>query len=148
MCDHGPQWPLASADVLDDAGLPSVARIPSPQHDHVLQSAEFDLVPDEHDLVSATVINPNVLGGLALSVTWEHEGMPILHSERVVSEGLYFVGLEPSTNQFGCQEQGRQSFLRVLERGESVEHRLALQVHRGPDHIERVVPAPGAASHG
>jgi hypothetical protein len=123
-------------------------RYPAPQRDHVLQSAEFELIPNEEGLVSATVVNPNVAGGLALSVTWQHERMPIFHSARVVSEGLYFVGLEPSTNQFGRQEQKRLGLLRSLEPGESVEHRLVLRVLRGPDEVGPLVEANRGGNHG
>ena len=123
-------------------------RYTAPQHDYTLQSAEFELIPDADGLVSATIVNPAVLGGLALSVSWEFERMPIFHSARVVSKGLYFVGLEPSTNQFGRQEQKRLGLLRALEPGDSVTHRLVVRVHRGADAIAELVEANKARTHG
>jgi len=121
------------------AGSQDFFRYPAPQRDYVLQSAEFDLTPNADGLVSATVVNPNMPGGLALSVTWEYERLPVFHSARVVSEGLYFVGLEPSTNQFGRQEQKRLGLLRALEPGESVRHELVVRVIRGQAEIDALI---------
>lgn len=108
-------------------------RYPAPQRDYTLRSAEFELEPDADGLDRVTVINPGLRGGLALELSWEHQRLPIFHSARVISEGLYFVGVEPSTNQFGRQEQKRLGLLRALEPGEAVRHRLVIRVLRGEE---------------
>jgi galactose mutarotase-like enzyme len=123
------------------SGSDDFFRYPAPLHDHTLQSAEFELTPDADGMDTVAVVNPALAGGLAMSVTWEHARMPVFHSARVVSEGLYFVGLEPTTNQFGRQDQKRAGLLRMLDPGESVRHELRIRVHRGPDELARLVRA-------
>ncbi len=143
LLDGGARMLLPSPQFLGalfspSAGDPAFFDYPNPEPEHHLQSAEFRLGADDDGRVTVALINEAIEPALALSLTYERERLPIFHTARAVGEGLYFVGIEPCTNQFGRQSQKAQGLLRQLRPGESVVHEIDIEVHEGPEAVEAI----------
>ena len=117
------------------AGDEAYFRYPAPVAGHHVESAEFRLRPDADGKVTAAVVNPALDGGFGMYVTWDFAQMPIFHTARSVTEGLYFIGVEPTTNQFDRIRQKELGLLRVLAPGDRVVHDLEVGVIEGSEAI-------------
>ncbi len=88
-----------------------------------------DCESDREGRVSVTVENPNLLGGLKLSISYYKTQLPRLLQWKMLGEGIYVVGIEPAN----CLAEGRaweraQGTLQFLEPGEVREYRLQVSL--------------------
>lgn len=98
-----------------------------------------------HDLVAfhdgrcgAAVINPELDGGLGLYVKYDPRTLPSLVQWKMMHEGMYVIGMEPSnTYGIGLERMRALGLLKSLEPEEEVEYRVEIGVLDTPDAISR-----------
>lgn len=96
-----------------------------------------ELAPATDGLAWAGVVNPDLDGGLGLYVKFDTTNLPHLSQWKMMNEGMYVLGLEPSnTYGIGMNKQQARGVLRYLEPGEQVDYHVEIGVIAGPDEIE------------
>jgi hypothetical protein len=96
-----------------------------------------------HDLVgcndgrcAAAVVNPELDGGTALYVRYDPRTLPTLVQWKMMGEGMYVLGLEPSnTYGIGMERMRALGLLKSLAPAEEVEYRVEIGVINGADDI-------------
>jgi hypothetical protein len=140
------------------SGLPSTGpvdmsndyrRFIAPQKNWLLQGFEHKLRADATGYVPVSVVNSRLGdGGLGVYVVYRQRELPKYLEWRMMGEGQYAVGIEPSTNTFGRQKAREASELIVLQPGEEREYELEVGVLDGLEAIRsfrtRVQQIPGA----
>jgi hypothetical protein len=98
------------------------------------------LRPNPEGWASVGLVNPAIrpdIGGLGVSLRYDATTLPVYVAWRMMREGLYAIGLEPSTTPFGAtRDLVDQGFPVYLEPGESRRYRLELGILPGRDAID------------
>lgn len=115
-------------------GVEDHLRVSAPEADAVAQVYEFDMGQDQGDAVRVGVMNDRFAptNGLGVMVTYSRSVLPRLYQWRMMGQGRYLVGIEPST----CDLKGRQHALASgpvahLEPGDVHECRVRIEVLAG-----------------
>jgi hypothetical protein len=91
--------------------------------------------------VSVALVNRSLrpeTGGLGLALRYDQRQLPTYIAWRMMREGLYAIGLEPSTNPFGELEQLKsQGYPVMLAPGEQRRYELEFTVLDGAVEIDR-----------
>jgi hypothetical protein len=88
-------------------------------------------------LCRAALVNPNLDGGMALSVAWPKATLPFMAEWKMMGQGTYVLGIEPCNCPFPPREELRKrGLMPVLRPGESFEAGVAIRMHLGADEIE------------
>ena len=87
-------------------------------------------------LCRAAIVNPDLDGGVAVSLAWPKKTMPYLAEWKMMGQGTYVVGVEPMNCPFppraGLRERG---LMPELAAGESFEAGVTIGVHAGADEL-------------
>jgi hypothetical protein len=96
--------------------------------------------PEADGRVAIAVINRALrpeLGGLGLWLRYDPAQLPVYVAWRMMREGLYAIGLEPSTTPFGTTEELiSQGYPLMLVPGERREYDLEVGILAGRDAID------------
>jgi hypothetical protein len=94
----------------------------------------------EDGLVSVAVVNRSLrpeVGGLGVFLRYDQRQLPVYVGWRMMREGLYALGLEPSTNPFGqVADLAAQGFPVMLAPGEARSYDIEFGVLVGADEID------------
>lgn len=116
------------------AGLGEVTRFSPPIRAFREQVFYHDLVPDAAGTV--TVLLANTPLGLGLALRYRKTDLPEFVEWKMMSEGMYALGLEPANCRVGGRKQERaEGRLRFLGAGEECRIGLALEVVAGAETI-------------
>ena len=134
-------WPLVDAGAYLDmpkhkvvpqndhaaAGLDAWSEITAPVPGFAEQVYYHTLPKNRQGLASARLVNPKL--GLAFRVTYRTAELPYLIQWKMMGQGEYVVGLEPSNClPEGREQNAKKGILRTLAPGESTETFLRLSV--------------------
>jgi hypothetical protein len=85
----------------------------------------------------AAVVNPELDGGLGLYVKYDPKNLPTLVQWKMMGEGMYVLGIEPSnTYGIGMERMRALGLLKTLAPGEEVEYRVEIGVLKGTEEID------------
>jgi hypothetical protein len=95
-----------------------------------------DLLPCTDGRAWAAIVNPELDNGMGLYVKYDPQRLPLLAQWKMMGEGTYVVGLEPS-NTYGINMERQQALgmLQYLEPEQHVELHLEIGVIAGADEI-------------
>jgi hypothetical protein len=146
-------WPLLSQESRLAVNAKSVKGVTDRANAHLAEHAEM-LPPtagfEEHTysiepkagadgLCRAALVNPDLDGGTALSVTWPKATMPFMAEWKMMGQGTYVLGIEPCNCPFPPRaDLRRRGLMPMLSPGESFEAGLAIRIHRGADEIKEI----------
>lgn len=86
--------------------------------------------------VWAAIVNPELDNGIGVYVKYDPTNLPILTQWKMMSEGMYVMGIEPcNTFGIGITRQQGLGMLKFLEPGETREYQLEIGILDGPDEI-------------
>jgi hypothetical protein len=95
---------------------------------------------DEEGWVSVALVNPSLrpeIGGLGVYLRYDARTLPVYVAWRMMREGLYAIGFEPSTTPFGeTRDLIAQGYPLMMAPGERREYRLEFGVLAGSEAIE------------
>lgn len=95
------------------------------------------LVALKDGLFAAAVVNPELDGGTGLYVKWDSRTLPTLVQWKMMGEGMYVVGIEPSnTYGIGMERMRALGLLKTLAPQEEVEYRVEIGVLSGATEID------------
>lgn len=95
-----------------------------------------DIVPCTDGRAWAAIVNPELDGGLGLYVKYRTQDLPHLVQWKMMGEGMYVVGLEPSNSYgIGMSRQQALGMLQYLEPGESRDYHIEIGVLEGAEEI-------------
>jgi hypothetical protein len=101
--------------------------------------------PDGDGRVAVAVVNRRLrpeLGGVGVYLRYDQRQFPVYIAWRMMREGLYALGLEPSTNPFGDLEELRAAGHRVtLEPGETRTYETEFGILLGSEEIDAFTDA-------
>ena len=87
-------------------------------------------------LARAAIVNPDLGGGFAVSVTWTLETLPQMAEWKMMGQGTYVVGVEPMNCPFPPREALRQrGAMPELDAGESFDTAVTIGVHLGAEEL-------------
>jgi hypothetical protein len=113
------------------------AQFIAPQKDWVQQTFEHTMLADADSRVPVAIVNPRLgASGQALYVIYDRAQLPRYIQWRMMGEGQYAVGIEPSTNGFGRDEVRKAGELIVLQPGEKRIYDLEVGVLDGAAAID------------
>jgi hypothetical protein len=96
--------------------------------------------PDADGRVSVALVNRRLLperGGLGVYLRYDARALPVYVAWRMMREGLYAIGLEPSTTPFGATaDLIEQGYPLVMQPGERRHYELEFGVLAGGDAID------------
>jgi hypothetical protein len=119
----------------------------APARGFVEQVFEHDLVPEEDGTVPVAVVNREL--GVGLYTLFRHDQLPHHFCWRMLGEGIYAVGIEPSTNRTAGRLDARaRGELIELQAGETRVYDLELGALASPEEIERCVARVDTAAGG
>lgn len=96
-----------------------------------------EVVPCTDGRAWAAVINPDLDGGMGLYVKYDPKNLPLLAQWKMMAEGTYVMGIEPTnTYGIGLDRGAAHGRLRMLEPGEEIDYHLEIGVLSGADEIE------------
>ncbi|HTW98679.1 MAG TPA: DUF4432 family protein, partial [Acidimicrobiales bacterium] len=136
---HGPdtQPPPAAGE---GSGKPAWRSVTAPQPGFTHEGYVVRVAPDAANIVSVAIVNRKLrseLGGLGVYLRYDSTTLPVYIAWRMMREGLYAVGMEPSTNPFGNpKDLAEKSFPVVLEPGEQRRYELEYGVLAGAEAID------------
>jgi hypothetical protein len=88
-------------------------------------------------MAHAALINRSLLGGLGLAIKFDAAALPFFNEWKMMGEGDYVVGVEPSNvpceNRASLRQKGR---LATIAPGEVKEFRLEIGVLEGAGEID------------
>jgi hypothetical protein len=127
---HGRFASVTPRDEAARPGLPEFNRAIAPQSGFAEQVFILSPEPDEAGWNAVTLWNPALAGGLGLRVRWSATTLPWLILWRMMGEGAYVMGIEPSNcptieGRAVARERGT---LPILEPGEERSYYLAFSV--------------------
>lgn len=99
------------------------------------------------------VVNPDLGSGLGLFVKYRTETLPRLVQWKMLGEGMYVVGIEPSNSHgVGIEREEKMGTLQMIEPGQDIDFHLELGVLDGLREItdferEIRIAAPGAPEY-
>jgi len=125
-----------------------------PTSDFAEQVFYHEMTPCTDGRAWAAVINPELDGGLGLYIKYDPTRLPILIQWKMMGEGTYVMGIEPS-NSFGLsmEKQKALGVLQVIEPEQEIDFHLEIGVLAGPDEVaafvrEISVVVPGEPHYG
>lgn len=128
--------PTSSVEARGDYPVEDYKKLHAPEAGHVEQVFEHDLIPEEDGTVPVAVVNRALEFGVYQ--LYDKTQLPHHFMWKMLGEGTYAVGIEPSTNR----SAGR---LNAWERGELIElgpgekrtYDLELGALEGPEDVDR-----------
>lgn len=142
------------AATLRPGGQRGWRRATAPQAGFTHEGYVVDVQPDDAGYVNVAIVNRALrpeLGGLGAYLRYDASTLPVYIAWRMMREGLYALGMEPSTNPFGDpKELAGQGYAMVLGPGEQRRYELEYGVLVGGEAIERfeaTLAVPSKASH-
>lgn len=128
-----PQHTTEPRDDVARSGLENCCFFEDPQPGYQEQVFYHDLTPDDTGQVEVRLINPAFDQGRGLGVYWRYSrtDYPVLVEWKMMGEGLYVVGVEPSNCHVEgrCQERNRGS-LQMLQPLESRRYTIEVGFFR------------------
>ena len=143
-------WPLVSESSRLLVDVASVSGVTDFAESNVRAHCEFQpptagieemcyqIVPKAGDdgLARAAIVNPDLGGGLAVSVTWTLDTLPQMAEWKMMGQGTYVVGVEPMNCPFPPRDALRaRGEMPELDPGESFETTVTIGLHRGTDEL-------------
>jgi hypothetical protein len=120
----------------EDGSGTEYLRLAAPEADFVEQDFEHELAAEEDGTVPVAVVNREL--GLGVYELFDKEQFPHHFLWRMLGEGTYVVGIEPSTNRMaGRLDARRRGELIQLRAGERRTYELELGALEGEPQIER-----------
>ncbi len=120
---------------IAQAGFERYNVFEEPQAGYAEQVFYHSLQPNPEGQVEIRLVNPRFNGGQELSVTWRYAlaDYPILVEWKMMGEGAYVVGVEPSNCQVSgrCAERERGT-LQMLEPMETRQYRIEVSLRCSP----------------
>jgi hypothetical protein len=147
VLDEASRLHLRSAKVIPrtaqaEAGLNEWQHGSTPRAGWVEHVYAHQVQPRSDGWVTAALVNPALDDGqgLALAVHYQTAELPYFWQWRMVGQGVYVMGLEPSNSGLrGRKAELDAETVRVLQPGERVTHRLELEGARGATEIQRLI---------
>lgn len=95
-----------------------------------------ELIPCSDGRVWAAVINPDLGNGLGVYVKYPKQTLPVLWQWKMMGEGTYVMGIEPSNSYgIGIERQRALGTLKYIQPGEHIEYYLEIGVLDGRNEI-------------
>ena len=127
-------------DSASKAGLASFNRFTEPMRGFTEQNFFHTMAGDAHGFCHAAIINRGLAGGLGLYIKFERDSLPYLSEWKMMGEGDYAVGIEPSnTKCMNRSDLRKQGLLPFLEPCETREIRLEIGVLSGDAEIRACI---------
>jgi hypothetical protein len=149
LIDDGAEVLAPGADEPEDLSFSTSGEKPSPSRWRTVTAPEtafthegyiIPMRPEADGRVAIAVINRALrpeLGGLGLWLRYDPAQLPVYVAWRMMREGLYAIGLEPSTTPFGTTEELiSQGYPLMLVPGERREYDLEVGILAGRDAID------------
>jgi hypothetical protein len=115
------------------------ATAPEPGFTH--EGYVVSVKPDRYGFVGVAIVNRRLrpeLGGLGVYLRYDAATLPVYIAWRMMREGLYALGMEPSTNPFGnAKDLAEQGFPVVMQPGDVRRYELEYGILAGRDAIDR-----------
>ena len=138
-------------DALGQGERPTWRSVTAPQPGFTHEGYVVSVEPDEKGFVNVAIVNRALrpdLGGLGVYLRYDASTLPVYIAWRMMREGLYALGMEPSTNPFGDpKDLLSQGFPLVMEPGEQRRYELEYGILAGGeaiDKFESALAAPGS----
>ena len=100
---------------------------------------------DADSRVAVAVVNRRLrpeVGGLGVYLRYDQRQFPVYIAWRMMREGLYAIGMEPSTNPFGdLEELLADGYPLMLEPGESRTYETEFGILNGAEAIDAFAAA-------
>jgi len=112
-------------------GLENCLEFQEPTPGYQEQVFFHDLQPDANGRVEVSLVNPAFDGGRGLSVTWRYakSEYPILVEWKMMGEGTYVVGIEPSNSYIrGRVEERKAGTLVILQPQEIRTYSIEIEI--------------------
>ena len=128
--------------IFDEEQGPSqrYRQFSAPEQGFIAEGFVVPIAPSSDGWVSAAVVNrgyKGIEGGLGVSLRYDPTTLPVYLEWRMMGEGLYAVGMEPSTNGFGTvPEMIEAGYPIMMEPGEERVYQLEFGVLAGGDEID------------
>jgi hypothetical protein len=122
-----PRRLTVARDQFAEPGLSTCCVFSDPVPGYEEQVFYHDLTADSEGKVEVKVVNPSLYQGNPLGVSFEYqkEDFPILVEWKMMREGMYVLGIEPSICHVGGRAAERANgTLRILQPHESCEYRI------------------------
>ena len=130
---------LVSADSVEPrnaraaAGTQEYAEMRPPTAGFEEQVYLMDPRADARGQCCAALVNRDLDGGLAVSLSWPKATMPCLTQWKMMGRGTYVLGIEPCNAPLWPRERlRREGRMPELEPGEAFETGLSVRIHVGP----------------
>ena len=146
IVDEGSELLVAASAVAARGDHPVVGyrTLTPPSAGYVEQVFEHELVADADGAVAAAIVNRSL--GVGVYEVFRQEQLPHHFVWRMLGEGTYVVGIEPSTNRTAGRLDARErGELIELGPGESRSYDLELGALDGTDAIDRFAARVAAA---
>ncbi|MFO8015452.1 MAG: aldose 1-epimerase family protein [Phycisphaerae bacterium] len=146
-------WPLVSEDsrllVACDSirGVTDEAQAAVDRHREFQPPTEgfsehtYEIEPKRYadGTCRAALVNPALGHGLAVSLTWDKDALPYMAEWKMMGQGTYVVGMEPTVCPFPPREGLRErGLMPELEPGQARETAVTIAVHAGREALEQV----------
>ena len=113
-------------------GLPDWRKVIAPVPGYREQAFFHTMKKDVNGLATASIMNPALLGGLSLKLSFTADTLPYLTEWKMMGQGDYVIGLEPgSAPVMERSELIKRGLLRYLDADETRSHRIELSVSAG-----------------
>lgn len=95
-----------------------------------------DVAACTDDRAWAAVVNPELEGGLGVYVKYDPVKLPVLVQWKMMGEGMYVMGIEPSNSYgIGMARQHSLGLLKYIDPGQQIDYQLEIGVMTGQDEI-------------
>jgi hypothetical protein len=138
-----PSGPVPGSIFDDDAGdkTERYRMFTGPEREFFAEGYEIPMAPAADGWVSAAVVNRRFAGldgGLGVYLRYDPTTLPVYLEWRMMGEGLYAVGMEPSTNTFGeVADLLEAGWPLMMEPGEERTYQVEFGVLAGGHEIDR-----------
>lgn len=136
---YAPTKTLTPRDADAAAGLADHCLFQPPQRDYREQVFYHDLAPCTDGRAWVALVNRELgaNGGIGLYIKYRTENLPHLTQWKMMGEGMYVVGLEPSNSYgIGIERAREMGCLRMIQPGEEIDFHLDIGVLDGAREIE------------
>ncbi len=129
--------PAASVESRGDYPVEGYGKLHAPEAGYIEQVFEHELVAEDDGTVPVAVVNRAL--GFGVYQLFDKGQLPHHFMWKMLGEGTYAVGLEPSTNRTAGRLDARErGELIELEAGEKRAYDLELGALKGPEDIDRI----------
>ncbi|WP_203075731.1 aldose 1-epimerase family protein [Falsiroseomonas ponticola] len=127
----------------DAAGLASVLRGPTAAPEEAGDEL-YEAPPAPGGTRRAGILNRSLAGGIGVALDWDAASLPHLQIWRNMAQGMQVLAIEPATNEAAKRAVLEAAgAIRYLAPGETVEHRLRIEVLHGAAALARFdAPVP------